>query len=347
MSKLLRFELALCLILFASPVLDSYSKSPRSFPRQEAARNVNQDSQGQSRTLLPDGNLLLLGGEGIKGPSSAAVIENPVNGQKTALPIGLRHARYGHSATLLPNGLVLIFGGIGTNGKVQTIAESFDPTTSKFQDLPQTGLTPRAYHSVTVLTDGRVLVAGGVSSSGDTLSLLELWDFATNTATKLDIALHVPRSKHTATLLANGTVMFWGGLDSSGSPLNFGEVFDGTANSTFISTSRLPANPEPPQVEASLPADRSTNVPPNSIISMRFSEPLNVLSLNSQTVTLSGPQGSESAKVVPAEGGRLVFLTPGSPLAEGTTFTISVNGAVNSASALIAPTLISFTTSRS
>src|SRR5437773_3195519 len=73
---------------------------------------------GQSQTLMPDGRVLLLGGESANGPTNTASLHDPANGSVTTLAVTLVHARAWHSATLLPNETVLILGGTGTEGSV-------------------------------------------------------------------------------------------------------------------------------------------------------------------------------------------------------------------------------------
>src|SRR3984957_20776300 len=82
---------------------------------------------GQSATLLPDGNWLLLGGKGKTGAVGRASIANKRSGAVTSLNYGLTLARAWHSATLLPDGTVLITGGIGADGKLASQPEILDP----------------------------------------------------------------------------------------------------------------------------------------------------------------------------------------------------------------------------
>jgi hypothetical protein len=54
-----------------------------------------------------------------------------------------------------------------------------------------------------------------------------------------------------------------------------------------------------------------------------------VETLNADTVSLSGPKGLEAITVVPAENGSLAFITPEANLLPGTTYTVSINGAID------------------
>src|SRR5437899_3109552 len=137
---------------------------------------------GQSQTLLPDGRVLLAGGEGPEGPLANAFVRDAQSGKTAPVSGRLLHPRAWHTATLLPNGSVLIFGGTGVGNEIVKELELFDLATQTFQDLGAIGLTPRVYHTATVLTDGRVLFAGGNGSQGETLRSFEVWNYRTSQA---------------------------------------------------------------------------------------------------------------------------------------------------------------------
>src|SRR5882724_6928819 len=105
---------------------------------------------GQSQTLLPDGKVLLAGGEGPEGPLATVFIKDAQSGKTVPVSGKLRHPRGWHTATLLPNGLVLIFGGTGSGDEIVKEGELFDIATQTFRELGPIGLTPRAYHTATV-----------------------------------------------------------------------------------------------------------------------------------------------------------------------------------------------------
>ena len=134
---------------------------------------------GQSVTILPDDSWLLLGGGDRGGSAQRATIINGKTGARSELQTAMRYARTGHTATLLPDGSILILGGADASGKLVPEAERFVPARKQFEQLPATGLTPRAWHFASLLSDGRVLIAGGVNGQGIEERSVELWNPAT------------------------------------------------------------------------------------------------------------------------------------------------------------------------
>ncbi|HEV2387693.1 MAG TPA: RHS repeat-associated core domain-containing protein [Candidatus Acidoferrales bacterium] len=309
-----------------------------------AASSSGSGLPGQTATALPDGTVLLLGGEGPGGPIAIARIQNSQSAAPVLLQTALLHARAWQSATVLPDGKVLIFGGVGADGQVVRIAELFDPATKQFENLPPLGIIPRARHTATLLTDGTVFFAGGTDDSGHTLRSAQIWDPRTNSASDAAGGLLIPRSGQAATLEADGTVLLWGGNDTTGSALNHGETYD-PATQSFQMQSVLPPSPQGPfGVTATIPGDGSENVPANALVAIRFSAPILMPSANANTIALSGPEGSVATTVVAAEDGMLVFVTPRDSLAPGTAYAADLTG-VSAASGSVLPEFsFSFTT---
>jgi RHS repeat-associated protein len=307
----------------------------------------NASIVGQTVTLLPSGKLLLLGGEGPRGVASTAAIKDLGTGIIAPLPNGLLLPRAWHTATVLPDGSILVFGGVGPDGHVLATAERFDPTTGESQIVEASGLTPRAHHTATLLTDGRVLLAGGVSDGREVLGTGDLWDSRTLTAAALPTNLLIPAHDQTASLLPSGEVLLWGGIDNHAARINFGEIFDPASLRFRMQTAPVQSGNESPVLEASIPPDGSESVSLDTLIAFRFSEPLLVTTINSATVTLTGPSGPLPATVVPAEGGILGFVTPSSPLLAGTSYTVSLSGLIDPTGNPLPQTLVTFTTAGS
>jgi RHS repeat-associated protein len=299
---------------------------------------------GQTQTLLPDGRWLITGGMGPDGPLATMEINDPRTRQKSSLRDSLRTARAWHTATMLPDGNVFIFGGVNAKGAIIEQAEIFNPKSEEIQTV-SSGLTPRSHHTATLLTDGRLLVAGGESNKGELAVKIEFWNFRTRTAGDSSAGLLTPRQGHTATLLANGSVLLWGGVNQEGTRLTEGEVYDPGAQTFSISA--FPAgqdNPNAPYVEASLPNDGAKDVSLDAQLAIRFSKLLRVETVSAETVTLTGPQGNVSIKVVPAEKGMLAFVTPTEKLLPGAAYALSLSRSLDYDGRQLGSTALTFTT---
>jgi hypothetical protein len=266
---------------------------------------------GQSVTLLPSGQWLLLGGQGKNSTLSTATIQSPLTGATETLKTGMLFARAWHSATLLPDGRVLIIGGTGPNKNVVPTAEILDPT-SLTTGVTVTGIVPRARHAATLLTDGSVLIAGGVGNDGAPVASVERWDSQANRTSVQPTELVSGRRDHVATLLPDGTVLLWGGTDAQGNPPSYADLYNPDTQRFISSAFTFPTTPDMnvPYLETSLPTDGATQVPTKPTIGLRFSKALQVQTVNAGSVTLTGPNGEVPVRVLPAEGGRLGFMMP-------------------------------------
>lgn len=191
-------------------------------------------------TLLPDGRVLVVGGDWWDGAQlvirASAEVWDPAT--ETFSPAGtLAHARFDHTATLLPDGRVLIAGGDGgvepDIGQLASL-EIWDPVASRFDPAGQLH-TARSGHTALLLADGQVLVVGDMDT--------ELWDPSTGEVTR-GPALVDPRYFHAATLLQDGRVLVTGGMWGSDADIvmrTSAEVWDpGAAAFTLIGNDRLP-----------------------------------------------------------------------------------------------------------
>jgi RHS repeat-associated protein len=303
---------------------------------------------GQSATLLPDGRWLLIGGEAQGGPLDTAAIQDIRTGAITPVANRLQTPRAWHSATLLPDGTILILGGLDARGQVLTSAEVFDPETQRFETLPATGLTARAYHTATLLTDGVVLIAGGMGQGNKLQNRLELWNPRTKASSTLPVKLHSLRSRHSAILQPDGSVLLWAGVNADAANAADGELYDPeTGLLSWVGTLNKYEDQNPPYLQASLPRDGTLDVPIDSRIALRFSKSLRVNTVNSQSMVFSGPQGELKARVIPAEGGMLAFITPNERLLERTTYTITLFGASDESNRALPYASMSFTTAGS
>ena len=122
---------------------------------------------GQSVTLMQDGNVLLAGGYYFLRTTNRDTawkeceLYNYLKKEWTVVK-DLNIGRYDHTATLLKDGKILVTGGTLHQNGVQLInsCEIYDPKTNEWTFAEPMNY-PRARHSATLLSDGKVLVIGG------------------------------------------------------------------------------------------------------------------------------------------------------------------------------------------
>jgi Bacterial Ig-like domain (group 3)/MBG domain (YGX type)/Galactose oxidase, central domain/Kelch motif len=177
-------------------------------------------------SVLPNGDVLIAGGDNGSGPVSSIERFSPTSGSfvyQTTLSV----ARMRHAASALKDGRILFTGGIGVAGggslTALTWTEIYDPTSNSIAAGPTLNVA-RSAHTSTTLVDGTVLIAGGSNGSGD-LASLEVYDPVANTMTLSSAILATARSGHVALLLPNnGHVLIAGGT-SSGATLSSTELY--------------------------------------------------------------------------------------------------------------------------
>ena len=301
-------------------------------------------AQGQSTTLLSDGSILVLGGlDSHSSPTNAAVTTSPA-GIAHKLN-GMTFPRTGHTATVLPDGTVLIFGGIGADGQIVATSELFDPETQQFSVLTDVLAVPRAFHSATVLTDGTVLLAGGILAGGQFPDDVQLLDFRSKRALSQHALLSVPREEHVASLLSDGSVLVSGGKDHFGQSVQVAEIYDPISKRFRFAGSSESHNDLQLEIAASIPADGATEVEVESLIALRFTQLLNVLTVTDKNFVLTASDGSVvPAKVTAAESGKLVFLLPTNSLEPGTTYSLRLTNVAGASGESLPGTSISFQT---
>lgn len=234
----------------------------------------------------------------------------------------------GYSITRLPSGEQLLLGGTNANGRVTNRATLVNFETGAKRALSNVVFSARTSHSATVLTDGTVLIVGGLDQAGEAMGTAELWNPRTNQLEALRSGLSAARAGHDAVLQGDGTVLIRSGKGAGGTPVSTTEVYD-PALKGFRTIAGIPeernANTLPPYLVASLPANGAMNVSTDIQIALRFSKLLQADTVRASTITLTGPTGVVASKVVVAEGGRLVFITPKEALNAGTQYSVLLN----------------------
>ena len=204
----------------SAEIYDPVANTWTAMPPMSAARSHH------TATRLPDGKVLVVGGENVLYlVEASAEVYDPVANTWTPTRTKAVSPRSQHTATLLPSGLVLVAGGFDIVDGVLTPlagAELYDPvlhtttstdshgvaTVTVTGGLDFTATTPMAFthygQSATRLGDGRVVVAGGNTTR------TELFDPATATWSTQGVTA-ATHSTHGAVLLADGRLLVVGG----------------------------------------------------------------------------------------------------------------------------------------
>ena len=195
---------------------------------------------GHIATLLPDGRVLVAGGQDDNGTmlKSTEIYDPTQDRWISAAPMAA--ARFGLVASLMPDGDVLVAGGLGEEPNALnlalTSAEIYDPRTNLWVSIASMAEF-HAPDTATALQNGTVLVVGAIGASRP-----ELYDPAGDrwlvTGPTMD------RYQHTATRLPNGRVLIVGGYGIES--LNSVLVYDPTA------VAPTPARPLDPRIVAGL-----------------------------------------------------------------------------------------------
>jgi hypothetical protein len=162
-------------------------------------------------TMLPDGRVLVAGGETAQGGGgtalSSAEIYNPATNSWSDAGT-MTATRVNASATLLADGRVLVVGGATSDDPTSalTSAEVYNPATNSWSSAGDM-TAARTSGTTTMLSDGRVLAVGGDIGCNPTASL---YDPATNNWSPA-AAPSSPHSGQTATRLPDGRVLVAGG----------------------------------------------------------------------------------------------------------------------------------------
>jgi hypothetical protein len=170
--------------------------------------DMNEARSGHTATLLPNGQVLIVGGWGPSERSSTAELYDPQAGS-FRYAASLAGPRASMTATLLKNGQVLIAGGDSARNTPQLVAELYDPATDTFT-LSGRLNHGRSAHTATLLNDGTVLLIGGRSGDGTVLASAEIFDPTTGEFTAT-ADMTMVRHKHAAVLLQDGNVLVIGG----------------------------------------------------------------------------------------------------------------------------------------
>lgn len=224
------------------------------------AGNLNVPRANHATTLLPDGNILITGGQINNGnpPTATAAVELRLESSTGAYlsMVPMNVARTSHTATLLPTGDVLVAGG-ANSGVAQATIEIYSPRLncwSAASGAVLNGTAGRQSHTATLLKDavqgGKVLICGGFDNTAGNRSVVNSCDLYTPGAAMVVAncgtapvgsvsagpSMTTARSAHTASLLGDGRVFFTGGV---GQPCSISVPGGNCSTSQYVVTSEV------------------------------------------------------------------------------------------------------------
>ena len=181
---------------------------------------LTQARSGAAAVLLPDGRVMITGGDVNGNPTSSVEIFNTDGSISLAAPMSTD--RSGHSAFLLTTGEVLVTGGRTSGGGITNSAELYDPLEDAWIAAPAME-DARAGHTVLQLPDWTVIVIGGTNSGGP-VSAVERYTPASNSFSHAGVLNH-PRTDAAAAVMNDGRVLVAGGVIQSAASSS-SEIFD-------------------------------------------------------------------------------------------------------------------------
>jgi hypothetical protein len=164
--------------------------------------------------LLPNGKVLVAGGEASTQQSTAELYDPATNTWKATASMSTPRSYYANGAVKLASGKVLVAGGYYGPIGTQATAEIYDGTTSLWTSAGSM-LNGRDLHTLTLLSSGLAVAAGGrTQGGGATTATVDVYDPVANAWTATN-PMASARYYHAAVLLGNGKVFVIGGQNPS------------------------------------------------------------------------------------------------------------------------------------
>jgi len=186
--------------------------------------NTNAEWPGRSghtSVALPDGSIVLMGGEGGCNDVWRSTDGGKTWTQQTA-SAGWSARQY-HSSVALPDGSIVLMGGEG-GGYRNDVWRSADGGKTWTEVNASAGWAARQYHSSVALPDGSIVLMGGMSFiDGFPTPSNDTWRSTDNGTTWMEVnasAGWAARFYHTSVVLPDGSIVLMSGVDSNWNPLN-------------------------------------------------------------------------------------------------------------------------------
>jgi N-acetylneuraminic acid mutarotase len=192
--------------------------------------SLHNSRDGHTATLLPNGTVMVAGGELNGLALDTAEVYSPSTLSWSTVG-NLNVARNNASAVVLPTGSAMVIGGCTGNcqGATTTSAEIYNAASKSFTSTGSM-TTPRAYLGAVVIATGKVLVVGGctafnVNGCSAVTGRAEIYDQSTGAFTPTG-SMAVARASFGIAVLPNGKVLVCGGETAAADGLSSSELYD-------------------------------------------------------------------------------------------------------------------------
>ena len=178
---------------------------------------MNLSRAWHTATLLPDGTVLVVGGENSGVDLDLAELYDPATGNWFVLG-NMNAARHGHTATLLSGGKVLVTGGRSNNYIVNSV-ELYDSATNTWVNTSNL-VNEREAHLATLMPNGQVLLTGGNGSNSKSVEVFDLSLQFQPLWTPVIDTINFPLSLGNALEISGSGLRGYGSTEASGSTSN-------------------------------------------------------------------------------------------------------------------------------
>jgi uncharacterized delta-60 repeat protein len=174
--------------------------------------------EGLSSVVMPDGSIVLMGGEDYNGAfNKNDVWRSTDNGatwtQQTA-NAGWS-ARSSHSSVAMPDGSIVLMGGhYSISNSLNDVWRSTDNGATWTQQTANAGWSARYSHNSVVMSDGSIVLMGGFDSSGHKNDVWRSTDNGATWTQQTASAGWSARYSHNSVAMPDGSIVLMGGVDS-------------------------------------------------------------------------------------------------------------------------------------
>ena len=180
-------------------------------------------------SLLPDGRVLIAGGEDDSNTHASTELFDPKQAVASAWSAGpdLPGSRAGHVAVTLSDGQILMAGGYGSSTYLASFV-IYKPSTNSFQSPAASLSKARATIAATLLQNGKVLLAGGDDGSSAYSNIMETFNPSTGQVTLLKATMSDKKSGAFGFTLPSGKALITAGYAFAYPPRD--DLFDPAAD---------------------------------------------------------------------------------------------------------------------